>query len=113
MLAREVRRWVFSRLRGADRKRPRTVSAAGLGFLELPRLGIAALGRALDGPAGPRHRTKRLCRIHALRIEEEQSFRDLKSHRSGTDPYEDLSLVTIGRLLIPIRLGSLLRLLAP
>jgi hypothetical protein len=65
MLARDVRRWVFSRLRGMHKKRLRTISAAVLGFLRVTRLGIAALGRALDGPARLRHRIKRVWRLIA------------------------------------------------
>lgn len=65
MLARDVRRWVFGRLRGVHKKRLRTISAAVLGFLKVPRLGIAALGRALEGPALPRHRIKRIWRLIA------------------------------------------------
>jgi len=65
MLARDVRRMVFGRLRGVHKKRLRTISAAVLGFLKVPRLGIAALGRALEGPALPRHRIKRVWRLVA------------------------------------------------
>jgi len=119
--------------------------------------------RAQDEPwllaTNLRKSIKRLCEIYALRMEEEESFRDLKSHRFGAalrylklsapDRYDrilavwalgtwllhaqgnaavrrnlhhglstasnrrrDLSLVTIGRLLIPEPLGSLHSLLS-
>lgn len=65
MLASDVNRWIWSRLKGVHQKRLRTISAVVWAFLSVVRLGIAALGRALDGPARARHRIKRVWRLIA------------------------------------------------
>jgi hypothetical protein len=45
------------------KSRLRTVSAVVWGFLSAARLGVAVLGRAIEGQAKPRHRIKRVDRL--------------------------------------------------
>jgi hypothetical protein len=65
MLTSDVNRWVFSSLKGVHKKRLSTISAVVWAFLSVVRLGIAALGRALGGPAKARHNIKRVWRLIA------------------------------------------------
>ena len=65
MLPSDVSRWIFSRFKGTHRKRLYTLSAVVWAFLSASRLSLASLGRALRGPARPRHRIKRVWRLVA------------------------------------------------